>query len=100
MSHKSVLLVNHSDLGLSGSRPVLVISVSDLGLLGGDLGLVSGDLGLVLQYIIKSFYATFMRCCDKRMDDRITSHICPRRYFINLERYVTKYLDDFVTNLF
>ena len=38
---------NHSDLGLSGSRPVLVLSAS-------DLGLVSGDLGLVLQYIIKS----------------------------------------------
>ena len=46
-----------SDLGLSGSRPVLVISASDLGLVSGDLGLVSGDLGLVLQNIIKSVYA-------------------------------------------
>ena len=24
----------------------------------------------------------------------VTSHICPRRYVINLERYVTKHLDD------
>ena len=42
--------IDASDLGLSGSRPVLVISAS-------DLGLVSGDLGLVLQNIIKSVYA-------------------------------------------
>ena len=57
-------LPDASDLGLSGSRPVLVISASDLGLVSGDLGLVSGDLGLVsgdlglvLQNIIKSVYA-------------------------------------------
>ena len=49
-----IIIYDASDLGLSGSRPVLVISASDLGLVSGDLGLVSGDLGLVLQYIIKS----------------------------------------------
>ena len=52
----------------------------DLGLVSGNLGLVSGDLSLVLQYIIKSFYATFKHCRDMRMDGcYVTSHICRRR---------------------
>ena len=58
--------MNHSDLGLSGSRPVL----GDLGLLGCDLGLVSSDLGLMLKYTNKNVYAISMQCCDRYMDGR------------------------------
>ena len=34
------------DLGLSGTRPVLVNSASDLGLCGSEFGLYISDLGL------------------------------------------------------
>ena len=39
----------HSDLGLSGSRPVLVNSASDLSLCDSEFGLYSSDLGLYSQ---------------------------------------------------